>query len=490
MNLLRARRAIFSKTFGGTFSGILLAAVLLTGCATRNEQLRSVDALVYMQKFAEAGSELEGIQRGAYGAKSRALYAMDRGLLSFYAGDIAASRASLQKADDLMEEYRTKSAGEAVGSVLINDTVRTYAGSPYENIFASVMLMLGYLAEDDFDGGFVELRRAQNKISRLQTDYNVRLEAYNKSEDARIKLEQSNVPFADSALVRLLSFWMYRADGDITNMEVAARKYNEAVAAQRALYEGINVPKLDEQNSFRPDDAPARVHVVSFTGRVPIKVEQQFAVNSVPHGLIITSRNERISNTASAQLVRPASLEVLRLGFVIPLPGMRPGIAFVLAVPMLARLPSPVARINLAINGKPAGFLAPTESFERIALASFEAESRMIYARAFSRAAAKMLLGVGVREGVNAASDAPFGDLLGILLQITNNATEKADTRSVRYYPATVWTADVPLAASGSGELTLTYLSGGGQVLHQTTKKFTAKNKNASITIVSDAFLQ
>ncbi len=460
-------------------------------CLTRNQKLEQVDKLVYRQLFDEANEELENDKQKIYRKKKdEVLYLLDTGLLNFYAHDIEGSRKKLEAADTLIEKYRAKSISEGIGAAVINDNVLTYAGTSYESVFLNLMLSLGYLAQNNFDGSFVEIRRTQNKINRLQNDYNIRLEQYQNQENAALSLENENIPFADSAFARLLSFWLYRADRDFTNIEVAARKYNEAVISQPQLYASLKPPLFNVDSVLTQNILKSRVHMVALTGRIPFKIEHSYAFNSVKHGIIITSRREVVRERSGHHTVSAKSLDLIQEGIVLPVPGMISGIGLVIGVPLLASISSEVARIEFLVGDEIRGELTKTESLERIAFATFDVESKIIYARTVARAIGKMLLGIGTQAGFESGGLGEWGKLLGGILQITNNLSEQADTRSVRYYPAHIWTGDVMLEREGIHTITLVYVASDGSVLERKTYDVEVRNKAGIIALVTDVFLR
>ncbi len=470
-----------------TFIGL---SILLAGCATRNELLQEIDILAYESKFTEARELLAEKKNTIYSKKKdKALFLLDTGLLGFYAKDINTSKKNLQEAETLMEEYRTKSIGETMGSFIINDTVRTYEGESYEYVFTNVILSLGYLIQKDFDGGFVEVRRAQEKIKKIQNDYNIRLEKYAQDEQSKIKLNTNKYAFVDSAFLRLLSFWLYRADNDFTNMEVAIRKYNEAIINQQKIY-SFNPPSLDINTILQQDISPKRVQIVALTGRIPFKISHRYSLNTVKNGVIITERIETPTLPSSdIEIYKPTGVDVMRGGAIIPFAGVPQGVGLVLEVPFIAKVQSKIAQIDVVINDIPSGTLQKTESLENIAINAFDVESPLIYAKTIIRAVSKMIIGVGLTNSNNS-----IAQLFGNIIQIANNFSEKADIRSARYFPAYIWTADiaVPQQQDNTNKYTiaLIYKDKNDKILYEENKKINIRNRESSLAIIISSFLQ
>ena len=473
---------------------VLISSTFIS-CVTRNEKLRKIDELVYNQEFEQAIEEIDKSKDELYNKnKDKVLYLSDTGLLSLYADQLDTSRVKLEEADTLIEEARTKSISEGVGAALINDTLLTYGGIAYESVFVSLMLSLGYLAQGDFDKGFVEMRRTQDKITRIQNDYSIWIDNYEQNEDSFVELDRNNTGFVDSAFVRLLSFWLYRADEDFTNMEVAARKYNDAILSQPGIYSSFNPPLMDVDNVLDYDTSKTKIHVVAKTGRVPFRISKRYAFNSVPNGLIITIQEENADFAENGiEVVDNSGVEVLRTGAIIPIPGMPTGVSLIIELPFMARVYSDVDSISIEIDGNPAGSLTLTESMENMALAGFDAESALIYAKTITRAIGKMIAGVAVDQGLRSTGDealAATGQIAGLILQVLNNVSEKADLRTVRYYPAHIWTGEIDAPADRAETITYIYKDGNGTELMRKEKPLVLNRQVGSLTFTMDSFLR
>ena len=158
----------------------------------------------------------------------------------------------------------------------------------------------------------------------------------------------------------------------------------------------------------------------------------------------------------------------------------------------MTRIISSVQRIDVLVDGTPAGSLERTESLEKIALTTFDVESKFIYGRTIIRALVKMVAGIATRATGDVIGGTG-GEILNIIssgVQVANNITEQADTRSVRYYPSTVWTGDIELPSTDAHVITLVYAGIEGQELARREYTTKAPQSISQITLVTDAFLQ
>ena len=119
--------------------------------------------------FAESNitklSELEKNKNKLYTAKDNVLYYMDSGMLSYYEGDYLESIDKLSKAEQLIDEYYTKSITQNIASFLANDTVIEYPGEDYEDIYLNLIKAIAYYKAGKWEEGFHELNAYRRKAN-------------------------------------------------------------------------------------------------------------------------------------------------------------------------------------------------------------------------------------------------------------------------------------------------------------------------------------
>lgn len=455
------------------FLGIL---VLLASCVTHNQKFEQIDNYVTQENYVAAYNNIQEENKSIYHKKrDQVLSLLDSGMLALHAKKTPESLSELSEADAQMDELRKKNIGEQIAASTVNDILITYNGSDYEYVFTSIMLSLGYLLENKFDSGFVEIRRTQDKLTKIQVDNNILVSEYKKNADSYIPIDEIKIPFVDSAFARMMSFWLYRADGDLSNMEVAARKYDEAIFAQPTLYP-FEPPPIIEKNQF--STSGNRIQIVSLTDRSPILYSNYFSLNLVPDGVVILSLPETNSFTSNITPIEDNNF-LEGLG-VIQISGLKStGISLVFDVPAMATYEKKVDRIEIWTDDIQLGTLVLTEDLEKMAIATFNENKKLIYARQISRIIIKTLLGVTANE---------IDPLLGFITQIANNVSEKADLRISRYFPARIWTGDFIIPKKGNYLLTIKYFRN-DNVIKKSQQTIGITKNNDTFNLIVDSFL-
>jgi hypothetical protein len=151
--------------------------------------------------------------------------------------------------------------------------------------------------------------------------------------------------------------------------------------------------------------------------------------------------------------------EVIR----IPLPGPR---WIKIALPVLNERPSQVSRIEAVIDDKEAFDLELLEDMGAVAQETFKEKKNLIYLKTVLRATIK-----GVASSVlDAASDQAGGEaslILGLLslgTQVIAEASERADLRISRYFPARAYAGGINLDP-GVYSVKVNYYAGNGRLI-------------------------
>jgi len=141
---------------------LVLCLLYLQGCTSwQINQLATV--------LPAAGPEatlkkLEGIDPPA---RDSGQYLLNRGLLKLYTGDLAGSRRDLEQAKAIMLSLRAVSLSENLGALTTNETLRSYGGTPSDQVLVHAMLAMGYLFDGDLDGARVEMLQADVTMNQL-----------------------------------------------------------------------------------------------------------------------------------------------------------------------------------------------------------------------------------------------------------------------------------------------------------------------------------
>lgn len=433
---------------------VILAVVLVAfaSCATtRNARFVEIDDTAAQGSFASAAEMVESGRTDLYSEGTRLLYYLDSGMLHFYAEDYDQSIQRFNEAELLIEELFTVSVSQATATFLLNDTVQDYAGEDFEDIYLNVFKAVAFLNQGAYESALVEVRRINNKLNLLEDKYVGLAEQYSRADEAAVDVEPGETRFYNSALGRYLGVVLRRADNDWSGARIDWENMQEAFRQQGNLYD---FPLPFDRSISQPADQP-RLSVLSFTGRAPIKVAETLRVVTAENWVNIEFESENQRGELVPQ--EWASF---------PFPGVEGGYRFVFRLPRMQLRGSEVDRIRVMVDGRPVGELSLLEDIERIAQDTFSVKQPIIFLKTVTRAIVKGIAAERGKEGIDqAASDS--GSVLGTILGIAGNiatdvaveASEQADLRVSRYFPAYAHAAEFELP-EGTYNVDVEYYSG------------------------------
>ncbi|HBZ02098.1 MAG TPA: hypothetical protein DEO84_12340, partial [candidate division Zixibacteria bacterium] len=193
-------------------------ALILSGCgavATRTKFYMPVTDTLVAGNFTQAAAEFN---KAKFDKKDRFLYFVDSGALYHYASEYDSSNIRLSSAENAADELFTRSISRAATSILLNDNVLEYSGEDYEILYTNLLKALNYLALNKFDDAFVEIRRADLKLSLLGQKYRDASDELQRGEASdttgtKLDYKPGEVRFNNDALARYLGLHMYAAEG-------------------------------------------------------------------------------------------------------------------------------------------------------------------------------------------------------------------------------------------------------------------------------------
>lgn len=433
----------------------VLFVLFLSGCAsTRNTLFIEADQATQQGDFARAAQIIEDNVDTLYGRRDGVLFYLDSGMLLHYADSPVESSQRLSEAERLIEEYFTRSISQAAATFLINDTMRDYAGEDFEDIYLNVFKALNFNALGQTDGALVEARRINIKLNLLEDKYQSLAKGYAQADEADgPEIQPGESRFYNSALARYLSLVLRRGDGDMDGVRIDWELLQEAFREQSNLYD-FPLP-LTEAVMQRPDDA--RISVLVFTGRSPIKVAQTLWV---------------ITRDGAVDIIHAEEDE--HLGRVIEgyrsfsFPGVQSGYRFKFELPRMQLRGSEITRVRVMANGRPLGDVQLLENMEQIALDTFQIREPIIFLKTVTRTIIK---GIAGQQAGQAMREAGSGSLFGmaaglagsIATDIALDASEQADLRISRYFPAYAHVGEWDLPA-GEYEIAVEYYQGTSRV--------------------------
>lgn len=184
-----------------SLTGLLLAGLLLGGCASRWQDLfvSYSDQMVPLRNqllLGHAAEALPKVRESTPGDDTYVLDQLERGRIAWLAGQDGVSKQGFAAADsrlaweDNQAQYRLSHGLDQAGSLLTNDQTMAYRAPDYERTMLHHYLALNYLQRGDAEGALVEVRRANQVQERA-------LKA--RADEVRKAKEESEEAEADTA---------------------------------------------------------------------------------------------------------------------------------------------------------------------------------------------------------------------------------------------------------------------------------------------------
>ncbi|MDR2102323.1 MAG: hypothetical protein LBP43_07105 [Treponema sp.] len=386
---------------------VFLAA--LVSCATGS--FAKVDNAVSREDFLGGAGILEASKSSYYTNRDTILYYLDKGMLTHYAGLYGESSRLLEEGERAIEAAFTKSLTMEIGTYLLNDNVREYAGEDYEDIYINAFNALNYYHRGDLEGALVEIRRMNNKARYLADKYGVVLTSLQKKalEESAVlppvPPPDANAPsnFTDSALARYLGMLFYRGAGHPDDARIDRDRLQVIFANSPNLYPHPVPSSVREEGEIPP--GMARLNVLAFSGLSPVKEEVMLRIF--------------LSGSRWIKIVLPE---------------------------MVSRR-SEVGKIEVVFDDGRTFALELLEDIEAVAGETFKERKNVIYIKTIIRSAMKSATSA-VLDAASEEAEGNMGIALGvlsILTQVYAEASEQADLRISRYFPAKAWVGGINL---------------------------------------------
>ena len=420
------KTALQKTVFGAFFckaAFCLSIAVFFISCATTDPYI-PVDNFVEQENFTKSIETLEEKSKTIYRNKDRVLYFLDKGMLTHYNKNYEESSSLLQQAERAIEENFAASISQEIGTFILNDRTREYDGEDYEDIYLNLFNALNYYKSGNMEGALVEIRRTSNKLRDLSVKYGVLITNMQK-----LALENNTeippnpdvtIKFNDSALARYLGMLFYRGEGMVDSARIDQNYLRIAMADAPAIYTNPIPSSITDELSI--PSGMARLNVIGFAGRSPIKTE-----------------------------------EILRIFL---------GNAWIkIALPVMTPRPSRILSMEVSIDGGESFTLELLEDISSVVTGTFTQKKNLIYVKSVVRASVKGIA-ASVFNIVAEQSEENKGlyTILGLGSQILAEASEKADLRIARYFPGKAYVGGINLAP-GTYSFTVTFYGQGKEVI-------------------------
>jgi uncharacterized protein len=275
----------------------LVLVFLLGGCAS----FRSYDKELYQTLDRASTGNVEGaiqlLESNNKSADKDLLYYLELGMLqrlgkrydeSQKTWSVANARIEAAGAGGLIE---LANFARGVGSYVVNDKMRAYAGYDYEKVMLLTYMALNYLAMGNYDAARVAIKQTHEleaRIAEARAKQIAEVEESAQKRGARTSFRELNgypIQTIDnpevhalrngyqSALSHYLAGFVYEALGEPSLAAPGYRLANELQPGQALLEEAL--AGLD-QRAAAPDDGMADVLMIIGTGSAPALQSRQF----------------------------------------------------------------------------------------------------------------------------------------------------------------------------------------------------------------------
>lgn len=409
-----------SRKIGYGFLPLVMGLWVLS-CASN--PYKTIDSSTQQGDYQAALGNVEGNKNRLYASNSQILYYLDAGMLNHYMGEYGTSTELLQEGERAIEAAYTKSVTRAVGSALINDNTKEYAGEDFEDIYINAFNALNYYFNGQPDSAVVEIRRMNEKLAYLETKYQeLDKELAKQAQKEGVDPATLISKFANSALGRYFGILFHRADGNINSMEVDHRLLLAAFQNAPEIY-SFPVPSTVKDELDIPK-GKARLNIVSFTGVAPVKKE-----------------------VATRIFIDDAYLKI--------------------ALPELEMRPSQITHVEVVLSNGIKASLEPIENIDAVYRETYKRTINGIRAKTIIRATTKAVAGAAMsRSGdeIGGTAGLVLG-IVGLATKVGTEASEKADIRTSRFFPSKAWVTGVTLDP-GTYTVTVLFYSGSA-VIHR-----------------------
>jgi uncharacterized protein len=383
---------VADKNFPALFVALLFV-MTLSGCATYSDWVGHMEADISQGKPDKA---LEVLDKHASRNKDAVLFLLNKAMLQRMARDYEASNSSFEAAKALISQLSAISVSEQSEALTVNDMMRSYTGDYYEQVLIHVFEALNYLALHQPD---------QARVEALQLD-------------VKLKQHGDNSNYEDG-FARFLAGIIYE---DLGEWDDAMISYRQAYDAYRRYPEQLHMP-VPQQLKFDLIRLADKVGLTDEAARYrkEFNIESVMQIPSADGELIF------ILNSGLAPLKRSIETRAITDS----------GQLVTISMPVYEDRRTTVTLARISIQNETTS-TDLVENVDTLAIDALQKQKPVILARAIARAVVK----------TKASKEAERrDDALGLVLNITNAITDRADTRSWSTLPNRIYLARLPLPA-------------------------------------------
>jgi uncharacterized protein len=389
---------------------LLLALLLLTGCTSYADRVRTVRSSFYANNLAIAELEIEkGLEKHA--GESDVLK-LEKAMVALTDGRPAESEQILREVRDRFDHLEQKSVAEGTLSFLTDDNAVSYAGEDYEKVLIRAFLALSNLMHDGSDAEAYSLQIADKQQQIVQAA----VEEDGKNPKASYQ-QVALGPYLRAALTEE----KHRDFDDL-------KRSREMVVSWQPEFTSGRVDLERAMYGRHSDPGHGVLYVITLVGRGPYKEE----VAEIPSQAALLIADRIISATGKHTL--PPTIAPIKVPKVVPQVNL-------------------IRSVNVSIDGQQRGQTETITDVGRMAVEQYEA----VYPSIVAKAVVRRIVKKGVVYGAKEVIGVQKGSLTSLALDVAGvvwEATENGDTRCWGLLPDKIQVLRVELPA-GEHEIDL-----------------------------------
>ena len=390
----------------------ILAASLggLVACASYTHKMAVVREAFDQGDYDRALKELDetGLKDRS---EDRLLWNLESATIFDRKGEYVKSRKLWFEADRIADDLFTVSISKTATSVIVSESSKDYEGEDYEKVAIHAMLAHQYIGLGQLNEAVIQARKINTKLNEISQYFN---------PDGKYR-------YREDAHARYLSALIYESRGELDSAIIDYRKAIELYEGDFSGFVVGRVPSGAVQGLYRC------LYLRKRTDRLKEVLEKY---GQTLNGIYSLGNESQLLNTGEIVVVHELGRVARKF----------PKEQFLTVGDQLVRFSSPIIKPNplndlgtgVQIDGK--GFYNAENTIYFDAVAKESLENRR------ARMVAKQMARLVLKGQMNYQAQKKFGPLAGLAVNVLNNATETADTRSWSTLPQAFFVTRVRLA--------------------------------------------
>lgn len=448
------------------FFSITTVIIILTSCVTTSGHIEDYYSVIEQglsnNEFFIVVQKIDSSKK-TYRENDRLLYYLDKGTIAHFAQSYDSSNILLSEAERIIEENYTKSLTQEASSYLVNDYTLEYGGEDYEDLFINLLKSINYIHLGKSDESMVEIRRLNNKLTKLETKYESEASCNSTRNDKSV--QKYVYPLGN-----FISMISYYQEG----------KFDDALIDKNKLVGAVSLMNQDTAfitKLLTPPKKGKPVFLLAFAGWGPVKTSVEYWIWSFGESIYVTkysSSNSEVIMSIPMEDFKKILLTINK-GDTDKTKKMLEKIQQLLpikfAVPVIWERNSIVYNIEVYVDGQFMGKLNFLDNLAKRAELIFDAKKNKIYAKSAIRALIKTAMVALAQDEISKKAEEiseNAGKLAGLLTKVAGKSvvsfTEDADIRCFRLMPGKVFVGRLELKP-GKHNIRLNYIDASGNVV-------------------------